>query len=204
MIANILLRLASFSFQKAFVFSLILGVVYYFMFFDDGSLIESQIQAKEVEIAAEEAKAQEADEALKEVEQVRTTVGALSEQFKLVSQALPTTIQMADIIRTVDQTARISGVMVKSKEPLPALNREYYEEMPLRVSMEGSYSELTLFLYYLANYERIMKVKNFVITQPQGVDGFNSKRLILNGNVISYRFIGNSQSADNTVGGNTQ
>jgi len=200
MILNILMRLASFSAQKAFVISILLGAVYYFVFFNSGVEIENRIVAQEAEIAQEEARARDADIALKEVEQVRTTVGALSEQFKLVSQALPSTVQMADIIRTVDQTAKASGVLIKSKEPLPASNKEYYEELPLRVVMEGTYSELTLFLYYLANYERIMKVKNFTISQPLGADGINSRRLLLNGNIISYRFLGTGSSGDATGG----
>lgn len=200
LITNFLLRLASFTFQKAFVFSVICGVLYYFMFFDDGSQIEAQISTLDAQIQAEDARAAETDKALQEVEQVRTTVGALSEQFNLVSKALPDTIQNSEIIRTVDRTAKASGVLIKSKEPLPPENKEYYEEVPVRVVMEGTYSELTLFLYYLANYERIMKVKNFTITQPPTVDGQRPKRLTLSGNVVSYRFIANSKSLDATGG----
>jgi type IV pilus assembly protein PilO len=192
MITNILIRLASFSFQKCLVFSAVLGGIYYMMAFDDGSAIHAKISEAEKKVAEQEALAQKSEAALKEVEQVRTTVGALSEQFKTVSQALPSEVQMADIIRTVDFVSRKSGVSITNKEPKPVVNRDYYEEIPLKITLEGTYAEVTTFLFYLASTERIMKVNNFVMTLPQdrnrGLSG--TGRLLFEGHVISYRFIG--------------
>ena len=196
MIANILIRLASFSFQKCLVFSAILGGIYYMMAFDDGSAVQAKILDTEKKVAEQEAQAQRSEAALKEVEQVRATVGALSEQFKTVSQALPSEVQMADIIRTVDFVSRKSGVSIKTKEPKPVVNRDYYEEIPLKITLEGTYAEVTTFLFYLASTERIMKVNNFTISMPQGRDK-GPGRLLFDGQVISYRFIGSQQAAGN-------
>jgi len=196
MITNILIRLASFSFQKCLVFSVVLGGIYYMMAFDDGSAIQAQITEAEKKVAEQEALAQKSEAALKEVEQVRTTVGALSEQFKTVSAALPSEVQMADIIRTVDFVSRKSGVSITNKEPKPVVNRDYFEEIPLKITLEGTYAEVTTFLFYLASTERIMKVNNFVMTLPQdrnrGITG--TGRLLFEGHVISYRFIGSQPS----------
>ncbi len=193
MIANILIRLASFSFQKCLAFSAVLGGIYYMMAFDDGSAIQAKIKETEAKVTEQEALAQKSEAALKEVEQVRTTVGALSEQFKTVSQALPSEVQMADIIRTVDFVSRKSGVSINKKAPKPVVNRDYYEEIPLQITLEGTYAEVTTFLFYLASTERIMKVNNFVLTQPQdrngNKNGANAGRLSFEGNVVSYRFI---------------
>lgn len=198
MIGNLLMRLSTFSYQKAFIIGLLLAGLYYLMMFDDGSSIQSQIQTVQASIAEEEQKAQQADAALKEVEQVRVTVGALSEQFRIVSQALPTDIQMSDIIRAVDAVSKSSGVSIKTKEPRPTINREYYEEIPLRIAMEGTYSEVTLFLYYLASTERIMKVNNFVISQ-QIQNERPTSRLLFEGQVVSYRFLGEAKPTDATA-----
>lgn len=190
---KILVMLAGFSPKKTLIISCVLGAIYYMMFFDDGSKIQTQINDVQQKIAAEEQKSNEADAALKEVEQVRATVGALSEQFKTVSQALPSEVQMSDIIRTVDMVSRASGVSIKTKEPRPVVNRDYYEQIPLRITMEGSYSEITMFLYYLASTERIMKVENFTMTnQNLGNEKVAPGRLLFEGQVVSYRFIGNT------------
>jgi type IV pilus assembly protein PilO len=196
MITNILIRLASFSFQKCLVFSAILGGIYYFTAFDDGSSIQAKIQETESKVKEQEDQAQKSEAALKEVEQVRATVGALSEQFKTVSNALPSEVMMADIIRTVDFVSRKSGVSIKTKEPKAVINRDYYEEIPLRITLEGTYAEITTFLFYLASTERIMKVNNFVMSMPSSAGkGFNPSRLLFEGQVISYRFIGNQAAA---------
>ncbi len=187
-------RLAGLSAKQAMVFSFVLGGLYYMMFYNDGSKLEDQMKTLQQNLETEEQRAVEAAKARSEVDRVQATVGALSEQFKTVSQALPSEVQMSDIIRTVDTVSKASGVVIKSKEPQPVINREYYEEIPLKITMEGSYSEITLFLYYLASTERIMKVENFTVSIPGAASKTKSGRLSFEGQVVSYRFIGNSTS----------
>lgn len=193
MINNLLLRLAMFSFQKALVFSVVAGVIYFFIAYNDGSTVEAQIAKVQTDIQAQEKQSQEADAALKEVEQVRVAVAALSDQFKIVSAAIPSDVQMSDIIRAVDTIARASGVSVKSKEPKEVSNKEFYEEIPLDITLEGSFSQITMFMYYLTSMQRIMKVKNFSIAK-QGNDARSglsaNAKLLFSGQIVSYRFIG--------------
>lgn len=189
MINTILIRLAGLTLKWALIFGVGLGGLYYFMLFNDGSTIEVQIQKVQKEIQEQETKEKESDAALKEVEKIRAEVGALSDQFKMVSQVLPAEVQMQDIIRAVDTTARASGVSIKTKEPRPSVNHGYYEEIPLHISMDGSFAEITMFLFYMASQERIMKVKNFVLSQPQQNEKVPLGRLLFDGQVVTYRFI---------------
>jgi type IV pilus assembly protein PilO len=199
MINNVLLRLAVMTMQKVAIIGVALAVVYYFTMYNDGSTIETQIQKVQADVQQEEAKAQQAEAALKEVERVRAAVGALGEQFRVVSQALPSEVQMADIIRTVDTISKTAGVSVKSKEPQPVINHEYFEEIPLKISMEGTFSEVTMFLYYISSLERVMRIKSFVISIPQG-NGNRSPlspvgHLNFDGQIESFRFIPEKASA---------
>lgn len=187
---NLLLRLAGYSVKKCMIISAVMAFLYYQTMYNDGSKLETQIAAVQENINKEEAKAKEADSALQEVEKIRATVGALSDQFKTVSQALPSEVQMSDIIRTVDTVSRASGVSIKTKEPRPVENKEYYEEIPLKITMEGTYSEITLFLYYLASTERIMKVEDFSMATPGTGEKVPPGRLLFEGQVVSYRFLG--------------
>lgn len=189
MINTILIRLAGLTLKWALIFGVGLGGLYYFMLFNDGSTIEVEIQKVQKEIQEQETKEKESDAALKEVEKIRAEVGALSDQFKMVSQVLPAEVQMQDIIRAVDTTARASGVSIKTKEPRPSVNHGYYEEIPLHISMDGSFAEITMFLFYMASQERIMKVKNFVLSQPQQNEKSPLGRLLFDGQVVTYRFI---------------
>lgn len=189
MIDKLLMRLAGLSTQKALIFGAILGAIYFFTMFDSGSAIEEQIQKVQSDIQTQEAKAKESDLAIKEVEKIRASVGALSEQFKVVSQALPSEVQMSDIIRAVDTMAKTSGISIKTKEPRPLIDHSYYEEIPLRITAEGSFAEVTMFLFHMASQERIMKVKSFAVAQPSQQDKSSLGRLQFEGQVVAYRFV---------------
>jgi type IV pilus assembly protein PilO len=201
LINNFLLRLAGLTMQKILIFSGVLGVLYYFMIFDDGSAIEANIAGVEQQIRDEENKAKEAESASKEFERVRASVGALSDQFKTVSQQIPSEVQMSEFIRAVDSVSRAAGVATRSKEPRQPINHDFYESIPLKIELDGSFSEVTMFLYYIASMERLMKVKNFVITTPTEAQLAlrNGGRLSFSGEIISYRFLGDKASAEKGV-----
>lgn len=189
MINTVLIRLAGLTLKWALIFGLGLGGIYYWLLFNDGSTIDAQIQKVQKEIQEQEVKEKESEAALKEVEKIRAEVGALSDQFKMVSKVLPADVQMQDIIRAVDTTARASGVSIKTKEPRPPVSHGYYEEIPLHITLDGSFAEITMFLFYMASQEQIMKVKNFVLAQPPQSDKAPNGRLFFDGQVVTYRFV---------------
>lgn len=196
MINNLLITLASFSLQKALLAGLVAGGLYYFLLYNDGSIIQKQITEVQAEISKEEMASAESDAALREVEQVRIAVGALTDQFKLVSAAIPADIQMADIIRAIDTVAKAAGVVIKSKEPRINLNKDFYEEIPLDITLEGGYSQIAMFMYYTTSMERIMRVRNFTLSRATESASkgsiSNSGKLSFDGQIVSFRFIGNA------------
>jgi Tfp pilus assembly protein PilO len=184
---NVLLRLAALSSQKAMIYGVMLTVAWYSLVFDNGSALEGKLATLERDVQTEQAKEKESEIALKEIATVQASVGALSDQFKMVSAQLPTDIQMAEIIRTVDKVAQTTGLTVKTKEPKPSVKQDVIEILPLRVTAEGSYSEITMFFYYLSTIERIVRVKSFVMSASS--DPRKSSRLTLDADVVSYKFI---------------
>lgn len=186
----VLAKLAGFGSRGLIILGgLILGA-FYSIFYDDGSSLEKRIQDVQAQIVPAEGQAAEAERALQEVEQVRAQVGTLGDQYRVVSQKLPTEVQMSDMIRVVDQLAKSAGVSIKSKEPQPASDRQYYEEIPLKISLEGSYSEITAFLFKVSSFERIMRLKDFtIVNRTSGAPGAEfTGRLIFDGQILSYRF----------------
>lgn len=195
MINSLLLKLAALSTQRLLLLGLFLAGVYFVTLYDDGSAIKTQISNIDSQLQLQLQKEKETDKALQEVEKIRATVGELSEQFRIVSQALPSEIQMSDIIREVDRVAQISGVIIKSKEPRANVSHGYYEEIPLHIVMQGSFSEMGLFLYNIASVERMMKAKDFSMTRLS-IDKTMSGKLLFEGQVVSYRFVGEKTKAD--------
>lgn len=181
-------RLAGLNMRTILMISLVIGGIYYFMYYDDGGKLQKDLADRDAVAKQEDSQRKISEDALQQLEQVRTSVGALSDQFKNVSQQLPSEIQMAEIVRSVDIVAKSSGVSIKLKEPQKPLAKQIIEEIPLMLKMEGSFSEITMFIYYVSSLERITRVRNFsIVSMP------NSNRLRFEGSVISYRYIGDAK-----------
>lgn len=184
---SFLIRVAALSLQKALFVGLGLTAFWYFSMFDDGQSLQNRIDKTAADIKIEKNKEKDADAALKEITMVKASLGSLADQFKIVSAQLPTDIQMSEIIRTVDKVSKATGLNVKTKEPKNSIKQDLVEVLPLSVSAEGSYSEVTSFFYYLSSLERIVRVKGFKMTAPTDIR--KSKKLQLAAEVVSYKFV---------------
>lgn len=193
MINTLLLKLAAFSYRAILAIGFAVGLLYFLLMFDSGAKISDQINKVNADITGEEALMAESEKAFREIEEIRKTVGALNDQFKITTAQLPTEVQMSEVIRAIDSVASATRISVKDKAPQPTLQTGVVEATPLRLNLEGTYSDLTLFLYQLAKQERIMKVRNFSISLRPGVPSASSvtdNRLSFDGQINSYRFVG--------------
>ena len=194
---KIFFKIANMTHQKIIIIGLVLGFLYYQTLFDDGTQLNTQIAAVKQQVAQEQAKKKESEEALKEVEQVRAQLVSLSDQYKLISAQLPTEIQMSEVLRTIDSMAATAGIAVKTKEPQKSETKDIIEEMPIRVTAEGKFSELTLFLYNMMNTERISRVASMsVMRSPSDRGRKISKNLILEVRFANYRFVGKQNTKE--------
>lgn len=181
--------------QKAMIFAAMAAGFFYVSLYDDGSSIDAQRVAVEKQIEEEQKKSKESDAALKELEQYRGSFGALSEQFKIAAQQLPSEISASEILKSIDTISKSTGVSIKSKEPKDPKKEDILEVLPLKVTVHGTYSEITMFLYYLSSMERITRVVNFSFSQPTGGFGMSPLRpgsLVFDGEIVSYKYIANS------------
>lgn len=187
MINNVILRLSLMHPRQALIFGVMATAFWYFFLFNDGSLIEANIQSTVQELESERLKEKESDAALKEIATVQAAIASLSEQFRIVSAQLPRDIQMAEIIRTVDKVSQATGLSVKVKEPKPTIRQDVIEVLPLQVTAEGSFSEVTMFFYYLSTIERIVRIKSFAMSTPS--ESKPGTKLDLRADVVSYKFV---------------
>ncbi len=193
-----LIRIATLSINQAFIGSIVVAAFYYFTMFDDGSALDAQALVAKQQIDAERTKEKESDQALSRIKALRESYNALSEQFKVVSTQIPTDLQMSEIIRTVDTMAQTSGIVIKTKEPRSPQREDVLETLPIRVTAEGTFSEIAMFIYNLSTIERIYRVRSFNITGPSDPKGPN--KLKIDAELASYRFTG-SEPAPSPAGG---
>lgn len=197
----ILLRLGSLVMQKVILGAALISGAWFYLVFDDGSALDARITSASKDLTTENAKLAETNQALKEVEQVRSSVGTLTEQLKAISAQLPSELQMAEVIRTVDQAAQISGISLKSKEPKAPVPEGLAEGLPISLHAEGTFSEIGAFLYALGKTERLIKIKKLELMGS--ADFHKTTKVTLDTDIASYRYIGKDPTKDAADGKDT-
>jgi len=169
---------------KALMIGLILGGLYYFMGYDDGAGIQAQIQVIAKQVNEAETKKKDTEATLAEEARMKDAVGKLSEQYAFISKKLPSELKSSEMVRGIDSVARQSGVSVKFKKPGTVAKKEVVEELPVDVTLEGSYSQIAQFIYYTSNLERLTRVLNFSVYAQ---DDSRERPLKFEGQVVSYK-----------------
>jgi type IV pilus assembly protein PilO len=91
----------------------------------------------------------------------------------------------------ISQTGLASGLEFKLFQPDPAILKDFYSELPIKIEVVGKYEELGLFVSGLASLPRIVTVHNVDIS-PQDRDGF----LTMKATVKTYNEAASANTAD--------
>ena len=95
--------------------------------------------------------------------QFKADVKELQIQLDELKQILPDEKETAEIVRRVEQLAVDSDLSIRSFTPQATVAYEFYEDWPIRMSLEGSYNNLGLFFQKVANFQRIINVDDIEI-----------------------------------------
>ena len=102
--------------------------------------------------------------------QFEADVQELSGQLDELKKVLPDEKETAEIVRRVEQLAVESDLSIRSFTPQATVAYEFYEDWPIRMSLEGSYNNLGLFFQRVANFQRIINVDNIEIKAISNTD----------------------------------
>jgi type IV pilus assembly protein PilO len=104
---------------------------------------------------------------------------------------MPTEAEVASLLVDISQTGLASGLEFKLFQPDPAILKDFYSELPIKIEVVGKYEELGLFVSGLASLPRIVTVHNVDIS-PQDRDGF----LTMKATVKTYNEAASANTAD--------
>ncbi len=191
MIDRLLSFLAGLDGKKVFLASCVFGAIYYFYGFDDGQSVLEQTDKVNVEIKLEEKEQKYAQAAKKRMDEIRVKVATLAEKYKEVSQKLPSEITVGEVFKSIDTLGRVANVNVKLKEPSTRQRKNILEEVPVKVNIEGSYSEITHFVYQIGSLQRIMRIGPFSLSLSS--DKTYTGKVKMEGTLLAFRFVGESK-----------
>jgi len=108
----------------------------------------------------------------------------LEKQLKVALNMLPKKSQIPDLLEGVTRAGTNSGLEFSTFKPLGEINKQFYAEVPVNLSVTGTYRQLATFLKRVGQMPRIVDVKNLALKQAK-IGG----PLTVTGQAVTYRFI---------------
>lgn len=178
---------------KTLIVAGILTAIYFFMYFDDGSTLETQIQGLKSEVAAEEIKKKETEATIKKEDEMQANLAALARDLQVVKAKLPSELRDTDMTSMINRAANSTGISITSlarKASVPrtegkVLGSESVDEVAFELAIEGSFNRFVLFIEQLAKEENIVKVRDFSI--ERNIAAIAEPEIKFRGEIIGFK-----------------
>jgi len=120
----------------------------------------------------------------KQLNYYRTQMKAAEAQFNIVMKALPEKKEIPTLLDGISQAARDAGLEITRFQPNAEKPKEFYAEVPISISVVGSYHNVAMFFDRISNLPRIVTIEMMRI-QPQK-EGI---KLSTATTAVTYKFI---------------
>jgi type IV pilus assembly protein PilO len=149
----------------AFLFAVILAAGWWFVIKGKQTQLQTEV-AKEATLKTQfESKAFQ----VANLPALRQQMVDMEAQFGALLRQLPSDTEVPGLLEDITSTGVGAGLEFDSINLQPEIQREYYIELPIQISVRGSYHELGGFVSGVAGLPRIVTLHDFQI-QPVGGD----------------------------------
>ena len=114
-------------------------------------------------------------------------VDALDKQLKTALTRLPDEKEIPELLSSISNLARDSGLEILVFRQMPEGYQEFYAEVPVEMQVRGGYHQVAQFLDRVGKLDRIVNVSNIVMKTPKTID--EDVMLDANSRVTTFRFL---------------
>ncbi len=107
-------------------------------------------------------------------------------QFEIVKRTLPEKKDIPALLTSISQAGRDAGMEFQLFQPKGERNKKFYAEIPVALSVTGSFHNLVLFFDKVANLPRIVNIKDIKMKRKSGKGPENM--LSTSCMAVTYRF----------------
>ena len=138
------------------------GAVYGFWHFYVSEM-QSDINARETRLTSMRADIARGVATARRLPEFEAQVAQLEQRLENLRQVLPEERDVADILRRIQGLATQSNLAIQSFKPLPVTAQALYQEVPYRLTAEGTYHNLGFFFDRISKFPRIINVSEISI-----------------------------------------
>ncbi|RIL12177.1 MAG: pilus assembly protein PilO [Proteobacteria bacterium] len=102
----------------------------------------------------------------KDLPKFRREVKDLDIKLKFALQELPDKREIPDLLASISNLAREAGLEVSLFRPMPEVSREFYAEVPVTVSVEGTFHQVCTFFDEVGQLSRIVNINQIAVSDP--------------------------------------
>jgi type IV pilus assembly protein PilO len=123
------------------------------------SQLRQEAQANREKLTSLEAKA-------RNLEVVREEVRQLDGELRAALARLPDRKEIPDLLNSLSELASTSGLLITKFRQLEEVPRDYYAEVPVELSMRGSFHQMAAFFDKVPRLNRLVNVTNIAMKEP--------------------------------------
>ena len=167
---------------------LLVLLAYYFLIVSPRTVRTAQLSTHIEEMQ------QERDQKKFEAEQMperQKEVDALDKQLKFALTRLPDEKEIPELLSSISNLGRDSGLEILVFRQLPEGYQEFYAEVPVEMQVRGNYHQVAQFLDRVGKLDRIVNVSNIALKAPKNVD--ESVQLDANSRITTFRFLSEAE-----------
>ncbi len=99
-------------------------------------------------------------------------------------QALPDKRELPSLLTGISKAGSDAGLKFYLFQPAKEVNKEFFNEIPISIKVEGRYHQITDFLFQITKLSRIVNINNVNVKSKKG-----GKILGMSCRAVTYMFV---------------
>jgi type IV pilus assembly protein PilO len=177
----------------AVILGLVVLFLAYFLLIKDNITQFGVLQTQEITLKSDfEVKQHEA----MSLSEYRSQLEIMNDRLSTMIKQLPAKNEMPGLLEEISKTGVLSGLRFELFAPQPEVSHDFYYELPIKISVAGTYNQLAEFISKVAQMSRIVTLHDFSITseaatkegQKDKETATSKNELIMNITAKIYRY----------------
>ncbi len=170
----------------------IIGAVYYYKFWTPKV---EELEGLTKDLKRQEAKLREYKSVAAQLPEFEKEYKRLLEEFKFAVQVLPEEKEIPELIDNIYSEVSSSGLEPRAFAPKAERQKELYAEIPVSMSVVGSYHELAIFFDKVSRLSRIVNVRDLNLKPIKGKGSPDRMVLDAGFTAVTFRMLPESEAS---------
>jgi Tfp pilus assembly protein PilO len=188
-----ILQLGELTWSKVIAGGFIAAGLYWSLYYDDGSALETSIQALQAQYTEAEKNLQETRQAMADTEKFEKEVRNNEVQFEKVLEYLPQEMNSNELTRMINEIVAQTGTrLLETKPQLNVERKDFYEITRIDLNIEGRFVGVVTFLSALSRVPKLLTFDQIEVkVNPSASTGSldEAPNVELSGTLVGYRYL---------------